>query len=663
VELLQQETSLEQEAQNKKRDRVNKLAQVFSRANSVLALRPINVHVVDNKDMNAPAWSGASDVYFNLNKIRDEFDAQSLLSLQGLNFHEIAHVRYTPRNGSEICRWVIDNNYWQAFNALEDMRIETLLVGRFPSITNWLTATIIDYLLREPEAQQTLFALVRGRRYLPVELRAIARENYVNQQDIPALCDVVDEYRTLLYPQDTERAKELIEKYNELLNNLPIIHNNNGDGSKQVTVRIHDPHGHAERPTNGVESSNSRPATRSEQEQDRQRSLANDKQDEKEVVKDKPQSQSQSSADETSKDVSPTQNNSPAQSPAQSQSPAQGNSDEDFDDVDDDDEFDFDDVDEIEIDLFDDEPKQSTSKQAGNQDGTTGTNQQVKDTLENLLDEIVDELSKELDRLSVQVNGSPLLDGNNSKEPQRSRYTNADVPQELFITARAFARELERLRAKHDPAWIRGVESGKLNAQRAMTSNDYETLFDEWSEGRDDVTAIEAVILLDKSGSMSGSNANNAYKSMWAIKKALEKVEARTTVLTFDHRSYLLYGANDKAGTTIRDGGADGGTNPEEALLFAQNVLAKTEKPIRLLFMITDGAWDTEKGEDSVRKMKRAGVLTCQAIIADHQISVDYLESNRHEFELLAHVPTSKEVLGLGKELVRKAIQRKLVAR
>lgn len=658
MELIQQETSLEQEVANKKKDRVSRLAQVFSRADSVLALRPITVHVVNDKDNNAPAWSGASDVYFNLAQIRDEFDAQSLLSLQGLNFHEIAHVRYTPRNGTEICRWVIDNDYWQAFNALEDMRIETLLVGRFPSITNWLTATILDYLLREPEAQQTLFALVRGRRYLPVELRAIARENYVNQNDIPELCDVVDEYRTLLYPQDTERAKELIERFNKLLNNLPIIHNN-GATTKQVVVRIHDPHGHAERPTNGVESSNSRPATRSEQEQDRQRSLANDKQDEKEVVKDKPQSQSQASADETSKDVSPTQNNSPAQSPAQSQSPAQGNSDEDFDDED----FDFDDVDEIEIDLFDDEPQQSTSKQAGNQDGTTGTNQQVKDVLESLLDEIVDELSKDLDRLSVQVNGSPLLNGNTSKEPQRSRYTNADVPQELFITARAFARELERLRAKHDPAWIRGVESGKLNAQRAMTSNDYETLFDEWSEGRDDVTAIEAVILLDKSGSMSGNNANNAYKSMWAIKKALEKVEARTTVVTFDHRSYLLYGANDKAGTTIRDGGADGGTNPEEALLYAQNVLAKTEKPIRLLFMITDGSWDTEKGEEAVRTMKRAGVLTCQAVIADHALPTEYLEQYRHEFELLAHVPTSKEVLGLGKELVRKAIQRKLVAR
>ena len=658
MELIQQETSLEQEVANKKKDRVSRLAQVFSRADSVLALRPITVHVVNDKDNNAPAWSGASDVYFNLAQIRDEFDAQSLLSLQGLNFHEIAHVRYTPRNGTEICRWVIDNDYWQAFNALEDMRIETLLVGRFPSITNWLTATILDYLLREPEAQQTLFALVRGRRYLPVELRAIARENYVNQNDIPELCDVVDEYRTLLYPQDTERAKELIERFNKLLNNLPIIHNN-GATTKQVVVRIHDPHGHAERPTNGVESSNSRPATRSEQEQDRQRSLANDKQDEKEVVKDKPQSQSQASADETSKDVSPKQNNSPAQSPAQSQSPAQGNSDEDFDDED----FDFDDVDEIEIDLFDDEPQQSTSKQAGNQDGTTGTNQQVKDVLESLLDEIVDELSKDLDRLSVQVNGSPLLNGNTSKEPQRSRYTNADVPQELFITARAFARELERLRAKHDPAWIRGVESGKLNAQRAMTSNDYETLFDEWSEGRDDVTAIEAVILLDKSGSMSGNNANNAYKSMWAIKKALEKVEARTTVVTFDHRSYLLYGANDKAGTTIRDGGADGGTNPEEALLYAQNVLAKTEKPIRLLFMITDGSWDTEKGEEAVRTMKRAGVLTCQAVIADHALPTEYLEQYRHEFELLAHVPTSKEVLGLGKELVRKAIQRKLVAR
>jgi predicted metal-dependent peptidase len=196
-----------------------------------------------------------------------------------------------------------------------------------------------------------------------------------------------------------------------------------------------------------------------------------------------------------------------------------------------------------------------------------------------------------------------------------------------------------------------------------MTSRNLDTLFDEWSEGRDDVTAIEAVILLDKSGSMSGDNADNAYKSMWAIKKALEKVEARTTVVTFNYETEVLYRADERAGTTIRDGGVSGGTNPEQALLYAQNVFAKTEKPIRVLFMITDGHWDTEAGENAVRKMKRAGVLTAQALIGFGGYSKEHLEHYRHEFEILASVPTAKELYVLGKNLVRTAITRNLVRR
>ena len=660
VLLSQEVTSKEQELINKKRDRLQRLAQVFSRANSVLTSRLISVHVVNEPHKNAPAWSGASDVYFNLAKVRDEFDAQSLLSLQGLNFHELAHVRYTPRNGSEICRWVIENDKWQAFNALEDMRIEGLLVSRFPSIVNWLTATVLDYLVREPEGLDTLFALVRGRRYLPVELRKMARENYVRQEDIDELCDVVDSYRTLLFPEDTEVAKELISRYHDLLQNLPVRHENsvNADGETiTVEVRVHDPNGHASRPQQGIESSNSRPASKAEQQQDRDNLKKQDKQDEAEVSKKKPDVVIDVVADTTPQPSDETSNETSNEGNATSddESDEFGNDSDEFGD-DFGDEFDFD---------SDDSNDSDSDSQGGNSWGTgasEGAKTPALDELNEMLDEIVDELSKELDRLSIQVNGSPLLDGNNSKTPAKADYENKPVPQELFLVSKAFARELERLKAKHEPNWNKYVDSGRFNVSRYLNGDEFDTLFDEWQEGRDDVTAIEAVILLDYSGSMCGDNAKNAYQSMWAIKKALEQVNARTTVVLFDHETKLLYGADEKAGTTIRDAGTRGSTEPEEAILFAQNVLATTEQPIRLVFMITDGVWETKVGEESVRQMKRAGVLTCQALIADHEVPKDFLEQQRHEFELVAHVRTAKDVLGLGKDLVRTAIARQLVA-
>ena len=163
---------------------------------------------------------------------------------------------------------------------------------------------------------------------------------------------------------------------------------------------------------------------------------------------------------------------------------------------------------------------------------------------------------------------------------------------------------------------------------------------------------------------MSGDNATHAYQSMWAIKKALEQVNAKTTVVLFDEEARLLYRADEKAGTTVRDGGTNGGTDPEKALLYAQNVLANSEQPIKLLFTITDGMWGEAKvSETVVRTMKQSGVVTCQAMISDYGLDKEYLENNRHEFELLTHVRTAKDVLTLGKDLVRLAIARQLVTR
>jgi hypothetical protein len=664
--IIPETVSKDVELQNKKKDKLQRLAQVFSRANSVLTSRIIKAHVVDVPSKKAPAWSGASDVFFNVSQVRDEFDAQSLLSLQGLNFHELAHVRYTPRNGSEICRWVIDNNYWQAFNALEDMRIEGLLVSRFPSIVNWLTATVLDYLVREEKAITTLFALVRGRRYLPVELRKMARENYAVQEDIDELVSVIDEYRLLLFPQDTETAKQCIADYHNLLQHLPIIDEPNnpsnesgegGEGGCGVTVRVYDPNGHADRPTEGLESSDSRPASKAEQQQDLDNLKKQDSKstDEKDVV-DTAKNKSDDNSDDVADDVADTSNEGTTPSDEgttpSNETPSTPKSDDNFDD-----EFDFDFDDE-----FDDTDTDTGNGGNGVSTADSDVDKDIKDSLTEMLDEIVDELSKELDRLSVQVNGSPLLQGNNTKTPERADYNSVAINPELNLVAKSFARELERLRAKHDPAWNKYVDSGRLNVTRYLNGDEFDTLFDEWQEGRDDVTAIEAVICLDYSGSMSGSNADNAYQSMWAIKKALEQVNARTTVVLFDHKTKLLYSADEKAGNTIRHAGTGGSTEPEHALLYSQNVLATTEQPIRLLFMITDGLWNTEAGEEAVRQMKRAGVVTCQAIIADQDLNKKFLNEQRHEFELVTHVRSAKDVLSLGKDLVRIAISRQLVS-
>lgn len=657
-----EEQKQSEQQQLQKRNRVVSLAGVFSRALSVLTGRKINVNVVHDQFTKTPAWSSTHEVWLNLAEIKDDFTARSLTSLNGLSFHELGHLRYTPRRGSTLIQLIeADSNsrkLWESMNCLEDSRIENLLIAYLPSIKSWITATIADYLLDNQEMMNRAFPLIYGRYYLPKEVRQLATDSYINKDDVAELKDIIDEYTSLIMDSTTaDRAFALIKRFSELLDNLPSMPqqpNGEGDGEGQtITIRIKNPNGHGNRPTEGYESSSNRPASRKEQQRDLEKVLKNrdvtieikfDEQPKEDSSDNNSQSQSQSQSSQSQ--------------PKKSQPQSQSNPKEDsFDDEEDD--FDFDD----DFDSDSDSPTNSPSKSFGDEAGESGSNQQVTDTLNDLLSDVLDDLSKEINQIAKQL-GIKDLEGGNAKEPRKANYSEVVAPNGLVELSRAFGRELERLRAEHDPSWLRYRDSGKVNALRYVRGDDTDTIFDEWSEGRDDVTEIEAVILLDKSGSMSGENADNAYKSMWAIKKALERVNARTTVCVFDSDTELLYGADESAGTTIRDSGADGGTNPKEGILYAKKILAETEKPIRILFMITDGQWDSELGEQSVIEMKNAGVLTCQALITGVDFTEhyrNYLESNRHGFELITSIKSAKDITTLGKELVRMAIKRNLV--
>jgi von Willebrand factor type A domain len=661
-----EEKKEDKEAQQLKRNRVTRLASVFARANSVLTGKRITVNVVDNKSHKSPAWSSTTEVWLNLAEIKDDFSARSLTSLQGLDFHELAHLRYTPRNGHALPKWVRENNLWEAFNCLEDSRIENLLVGYLPTTANWLTATITDYLLSDVTAIETAFPLITGRKYLPAELQQLATDNYKCPNDIDELFDLVIEYNGFIFEgadNDTiERAKEVIKRYSELLSNLPPLppkgnggESGEGDEGEVTIYRVKNPHGHNDRPTEGWESSSNRPAKRSEQERDKNKSGSDTPRPKRKVkVVDV------DSIDDVPEGATEIQPTTPTPSKSDDSDKSDSNADEtSFDDL----QFDEEDYADDDFDYGDDYSESGSKEVVGNQNGTTGDNNQVTDVLNDVLDDVVDELSKELNSIAKQLGISIGLDGGNAETPKQAKYDEVTCPADLVLLAKQFGKELERLRAKFEPAWENQVDTGRLNVNRYLQGEDFDTCFDEWQEGRADVTAIEAVILLDKSGSMSGRNADEAYKSMWAIKKSLENVQARTTVITFDYHSELLYGANDKAGSTIRDGGASGGTNPESAIMYAKRVLAETEKPIKILFMITDGAWDTKAGEEAVSQMREAGVLTCQAYLSQYEERAETIESYRHSFELLTHIKSAKDILVLGRDLVRLAIHRNLVTR
>ena len=74
---------------------------VFQRADRILTNLPIEVFLNDVEDKHTPAWNDGKNITFNSNVI-SAIDEDTIRSLHGLNYHELAHLMFTPRVGTAL---------------------------------------------------------------------------------------------------------------------------------------------------------------------------------------------------------------------------------------------------------------------------------------------------------------------------------------------------------------------------------------------------------------------------------------------------------------------------------------------------------------------------------------------------------------------------------
>jgi Mg-chelatase subunit ChlD len=287
----------------------------------------------------------------------------------------------------------------------------------------------------------------------------------------------------------------------------------------------------------------------------------------------------------------------------------------------------------------------------------------VTELLKKTMDDIVSSKQKEIHKMRAQVNGFLELDGKTVKTPERAPWaTTRPVNSSSAVASRSFARELEELRAQYDPAWINKVDQGRLNVQRYVTGGELDEAFDQWDMGREDAVDIECVILLDNSGSMH-QHANQAYEAMWAIKRALDKVDASTTVVTFSDDARLLYSSNEHAQSTVfKSNDTEGGTEPFKAVNYAQSVLANSNRAIKILIPITDGEWYGAKNtEDIIRRLRSAGVITALGMIGYRKPEPGAeIAINTHGCEVGVNIDEMSNLFTLARAMVRLGIERNL---
>jgi len=236
---IEYDKELEQERLEEHINKLQAVGAVYGRTDRILTAEPVEVRVEDDKNMDTTAYNDGKNIVFNAHLI-EEVDDRTIISLNGFNYHEVGHVLYTPRGGSEFGKTVKRENLEKAFNVLEDARIERLLIAKYPAVAPFMEASCLEYLLKGDSSEfGAYFPLFTGRKYLDIELRQEIADRFI--KDFGAelairIASIVHEYRTLVYPRDFDRGLELLRAMADIVgreattevNDKPILPNGNG---------------------------------------------------------------------------------------------------------------------------------------------------------------------------------------------------------------------------------------------------------------------------------------------------------------------------------------------------------------------------------------------------------------------------------------------------
>jgi hypothetical protein len=499
----------------------------------------------------------------------------------------------------------------RAFNMLEEARIEKLLVAKYPATRLFLEATVLEYALKDsPDKWGDMFPVITGRRYLDLELRQMIADKFINSYSAEVaqtVSRIVNEYGSLVFPTDFTRGMELIAEYSQLVGL-----DTEPQGQGQIPNGNNDGHNHNER--NVLQKG--RPASTKEQER----------------LQDKAgQGSGENLKGDTTinGDKSDNGGTTPAWGVGGSSAEYQG---------------------------------EDVSYTNSDEDIAYALTQRLKDIHND------SRIRNEVREVRKAITGNDEV----RSTLKNSKHVEVAVDTTASNFARRFGVELERMVRDSDPHWDKFLPSGKLNVSRTMTPdvNAIGQMFDVWDTGNEN-TDIEAVILLDNSGSMGGYMTEVCEKA-WIIKRGIETIDGSVTVYNFHSYSELLYDKKEKAKPrTHRSVYATGSTNPMTALVEAERTLTTTDKHIKMLFIVTDGEWEnTDECDSIIKRLNDKGVLTCVVFMGDYkqvnelmaeakrgnEQARQYLQRLRHSAKVFKAVANPKDVLELAVDIVKSKV-------
>lgn len=208
--------------------RAASLRNVLQKTDRILGQSEVTVHTqtVEVSGMNFPAWTDGRKIVLTKDfKPLDEalangFTPKTMLLATALNYHELAHVMFTPRLRSEFFDRVRSHNLMMAANILEDQAAETRFVSLYEPARHYFTALVTNYMMNDETALASNYMLVSGRLFIPERFRDQLKERFSRPKLLPKIDNIVTQYKSLEYPKDQEEMFQLVKNFQKLLDQI-----------------------------------------------------------------------------------------------------------------------------------------------------------------------------------------------------------------------------------------------------------------------------------------------------------------------------------------------------------------------------------------------------------------------------------------------------------
>lgn len=652
-----------------------------------------------------PGWSSYPNIYLNSSAFDEPGKTSTLLGMLGLNYHELSHLMFTPRG---FKKWLVreeGNKFGLAWNIMEDQRIESFFTALYEPAGKFFAETFVRFIMGDDESKWgQVFIWSYGRSFLPLELRQEFEARFARPDLIDEVKDIIDQYKALkIFDKSpvrsnavklTRRMVAVLDELNIRDNDIPDCDGGDqGQGEpsddKQDDARKKERQRRSREDRTGEDQSNF--WDEDDEDEDDDESDGDDTGDGDDAEGDESDSdsddggdssdpgedgeseddssdggKSDDSDDDGDDSDSTADSDSVEDDPSDDGEGSNGDSDRDGD-SDDGDGMSGDDGDGQSED--DDESASDDASDDGDSDGA-GTSDQVEsqfddEELRDYLNDISEAIEQdeavkdEVGRIQTAMNDNTDIDVIDfGRQSFDSIYPE---PEEVQVV-KTLTSDFQKLWAEAEPGWHYGSDVGKLNVSNVIQNpEDFDQWFDEWDEGREIDTGLEVVILNDLSISMAGKENLMASKALWMLKRSLDAVDAKVTVLGFHSWSVGLYDRNMKAESTIpvwRELG--GSTQPLHGFGLAKTIFDITTLPNCLLIVITDGEWTTvwTSEEDYIEAID-AIPATKMYVGVGAALDTDNAEAQKH-FHVTANVNHATDLIPLAQKTIHHLVASRL---